>query len=137
VPGIQKLATSDLGVNLAVSLSATTDEVRDRLMPINKRWPIAELLKACRAYPLPQRRRLTFEYVMLDGMNDTAEDARRLVRLLRAPAARSTPSPSTPPDLPDGRRRGADRGLPAIMRRAPHGHPRARAEHLRHAGCCV
>jgi 23S rRNA (adenine2503-C2)-methyltransferase len=83
VPGIQKLAASDLGVNLAVSLSATTDEVRDQLMPINKRWPIAELLEACRGYPLPRRRRLTFEYVMLDGVNDSAEDARRLVRILR------------------------------------------------------
>jgi 23S rRNA (adenine2503-C2)-methyltransferase len=83
VPGIRKLAESDLGVNLAVSLSATTDPVRDRIMPINKRWPIAELLKACREYPLANRRRLTFEYVMLDQVNDTAEDARRLAGLLR------------------------------------------------------
>jgi 23S rRNA (adenine2503-C2)-methyltransferase len=82
VPGIKKLAASDLGVNLAVSLSATTDAIRDQLMPINRRWPIADLLNACRAYPLPNRRRLTFEYVMLDGVNDTAEDAARLVRLL-------------------------------------------------------
>ena len=71
VPGIQKLAASDLGVNLAVSLSATTDVVRDQIMPINRRWPIAELLEACRAYPLPSRRRLTVEYVMLDGVNDS------------------------------------------------------------------
>jgi len=55
-------------VNLAVSLSATTDEVRDQIMPINRRWPLAILLEACRAYPLPNRRRLTFEYVMLDGV---------------------------------------------------------------------
>jgi 23S rRNA (adenine2503-C2)-methyltransferase len=82
VPGIRKLAASDLGVNLAVSLSATTDKVRDRIMPINRRWPIAELLKACRGYPLPNRRRLTFEYVMLDGVNDSGDDARRLVGLL-------------------------------------------------------
>ncbi len=82
VPGIRKLAASDLGVNLAVSLSATTDKVRDRIMPINRRWPIAELLKACREYPLPNRRRLTFEYVMLDGVNDSGDDARGLVGLL-------------------------------------------------------
>ena len=102
VPGIRKLAGSDLGVNLAVSLSATTDEVRDQLMPINTRWPIAELLEACRAYPLPQRRRLTFEYVMLDGVNDTAEDARRLVRLLRGVRCKINLIPfNTTPDLPD------------------------------------
>ncbi len=102
VPGIQKLAASDLGVNLAVSLSATTDEVRDRLMPINKRWPIAELLKACRAYPLPQRRRLTFEYVMLEGVNDSAEDAGRLVRLLRGIRCKINLIPfNATPDLPD------------------------------------
>ena len=102
VPGIQKLAASDLGVNLAVSLSATTDEVRDRLMPINKRWPIAELLKVCRAYPLPRRRRLTFEYVMLDGVNDTLEDAKRLVRLLRGARCKINLIPfNATPDLPD------------------------------------
>jgi 23S rRNA (adenine2503-C2)-methyltransferase len=83
VPGIAKLAASGLGVNLAVSLSATTDAVRDELMPINRRWPIAELLKACRDYPLPNRRRLTFEYVMLDRVNDSDADAGRLAKLLK------------------------------------------------------
>lgn len=83
VPGIQKLGASDLGVNLAVSLNAATDSVRDMIMPINSRWPIATLLEACRAYPLPRRRRLTFEYVMLDGVNDSLEDAKRLATLLR------------------------------------------------------
>jgi 23S rRNA (adenine2503-C2)-methyltransferase len=102
VPGIQKLAASDLAVNLAVSLSATTDAVRDQLMPINRRWPIAELLKACRAYPLPNRRRLTFEYVMLDGVNDTTEDATRLVRLLRGIRCKINLIPfNATPDLPD------------------------------------
>jgi 23S rRNA (adenine2503-C2)-methyltransferase len=102
VPGIAKLAASDLGVNLAVSLSATTDAARDQLMPINRRWPIAELLKACRAYPLPNRRRLTFEYVMLDGMNDSAEDARRLVRLLRGIRCKINLIPfNATTDLPD------------------------------------
>ncbi len=102
VPGIQKLAASDLGVNLAVSLSATTDEVRNQIMPINRRWPIAELLKACRAYPLPNRRRLTFEYVMLDGVNDSREDAKRLVGLLRGIRCKINLIPfNTAPDLPD------------------------------------
>jgi 23S rRNA (adenine2503-C2)-methyltransferase len=102
VPGIQRLAASDLGVNLAVSLSATTDEVRDRIMPINRRWPIAELLKACRGYPLPNRRRLTFEYVMLDGVNDSREDARRLVGLLHGIRCKINLIPfNTALDLPD------------------------------------
>jgi len=102
VPGIKKLAASDLGVNLAVSLSATTDAVRDQLMPINRRWPIGELLTACRAYPLPNRRRLTFEYVMLDGVNDSDEDAARLVRLLRGIRCKINLIPfNATPDLPD------------------------------------
>lgn len=102
VPGIRKLAASDLGVNLAVSLSATTDAVRDQIMPVNRRWPIAELLAACRTYPLPSRRRLTFEYVMLDGVNDSPEDARRLVGLLRGIRCKINLIPfNTAPDLPD------------------------------------
>jgi 23S rRNA (adenine2503-C2)-methyltransferase len=102
VPGIGKLAASDLGVNLAVSLSATTDAVRDEVMPINRRWPITELLAACRAYPLPQRRRLSFEYVMLGGVNDSLDDARRLVRLLHGIRCKVNLIPfNTSPDLPD------------------------------------
>jgi 23S rRNA (adenine2503-C2)-methyltransferase len=101
-PGIKKLAESDLGVNLAVSLSATTDLVRDQLMPINKRWPIAVLLEACRAYPLPDRRRLTVEYVLLDGVNDSPDDAKRLVRLLRGIRCKINLIPfNATPDLPD------------------------------------
>lgn len=69
-------------VNLAVSLHGTTDEQRTRLVPVNRRYPLAELLAACRAVPLPRRKRITFEYVMLDGQNDADADARRLVRLL-------------------------------------------------------
>lgn len=102
VPGIRKLAASDLGVNLAVSLSATTDAVRDQIMPINRRWPITELMEACRAYPLPQRRRLTFEYVMLDGVNDSREDAVRLVGLLSGIRCKINLIPfNATPDLPD------------------------------------
>ncbi len=82
VPRIPRLG-EDVPVNLAVSLNATTDEVRDRIMPINKKWNIEALLGACRAFPLPKRRRITFEYVLLAGLNDTDDDARRLVKLLR------------------------------------------------------
>ncbi|OGR30059.1 MAG: 23S rRNA (adenine(2503)-C(2))-methyltransferase [Desulfuromonadales bacterium GWC2_61_20] len=69
-------------VNLAVSLNATTDAVRDELMPINRRYPLKELMAACRAYPLPPRGRITFEYILIRGVNDSLEDAKRLVKLL-------------------------------------------------------
>jgi 23S rRNA (adenine2503-C2)-methyltransferase len=84
VSGIEKLGREqDLSVNLAISLNATTDAVRDEIMPINKKWNLAKLLSAVRAYPLPRRRRVTFEYVLLGGVNDTLDDAQRLSRLLR------------------------------------------------------
>ncbi len=83
VPEIARTAT-EIGCLLAVSFHATTDEVRDRLVPINKKWNIAALLEALRDYPgLSNSERITFEYVMLDGVNDTKEDAHRLVELLR------------------------------------------------------
>ncbi|TSK06098.1 MAG: 23S rRNA (adenine(2503)-C(2))-methyltransferase RlmN [Geobacter sp.] len=69
-------------VNLAVSLNATTDEVRDQIMPINRRYPLKELLAACKAFPLPSRRWITMEYVMIRDLNDTLDDAKRLVRLI-------------------------------------------------------
>ncbi len=82
VPEIARTAT-EIGCLLAVSFHATTDEVRDQVVPINKRWNIATLLGALRAYPgLSNSERITFEYVMLDGVNDTKEDAHRLVKLL-------------------------------------------------------
>lgn len=83
VPGIDRLAASGIKVNLAVSLNASTDEVRDRIMPVNRRYPLKELLAACRRFPLDNRRRITFEYVMLGGVNDSAEDAERVARMLR------------------------------------------------------
>ena len=83
IPGIRCLARAGLGVNLAVSLVATTDEVRNRLMPINRRYPLRELLQACREFPLPPRRRMTFEYVLMADVNDTSEDAERLLGLLK------------------------------------------------------
>ena len=73
----------DTRVNLAVSLNATEDDTRTRLMPINRRHPIAELMAACSRYPLPPRRKITFEYILMKGINDSLADARRLVKLLR------------------------------------------------------
>jgi len=78
-----KRCGEELGVNLAVSLHAVTDEVRDKLMPINRKYPIRELLQVCREYPgAGNSRRITFEYVMLKGINDSSADARALVKLL-------------------------------------------------------
>ena len=83
VPEIARTA-QEIGCLLAVSFHATTDAVRDRLVPINKRWNIAALLEALRAYPkLSNSERITFEYVMLDGVNDSDADARRLVQLIQ------------------------------------------------------
>ena len=84
VPAIQRFAADELSerVGLAVSLNATTDEVRDDVMPINTRWRIAELLDAVRQMPAERRRDLTFEYVLLAGVNDSEEDAHRLADLV-------------------------------------------------------
>lgn len=83
VGGIERLAKENLKVNLAISLHATSNEIRDRIMPVNKGFAIEELLDACRRFPVAFRQRITFEYVLLDGVNDAPEDARRLVRLLK------------------------------------------------------
>lgn len=82
VPAIRRLG-ADANVNLAISLNATTDEVRDRIMPINKKYPIKDLLDALRSYPLRGRRHFTIEYVLIKNVNDSIEDARRLIKLLR------------------------------------------------------
>ncbi len=78
---------ADLGrdsrVNLAVSLNATDNETRSRLMPINRKYPLEELLGACRHFPLPAGRRITFEYILIKDVNDSIDDARRLARLLQ------------------------------------------------------
>jgi len=81
VPSMDRLL-ADFPVNLAVSLHATTDEVRDRIAPINLRYPLRVLIDACRALPIARRRRITFEYVMLAGVNDSTDDARRLAKML-------------------------------------------------------
>ncbi len=88
VPMIRR-AGAELGVNLAISLHAVTDELRDKIVPINKKYPIAELMDACRAYPgLSNARRITFEYVMLKGVNDSPADARALIKLIEGVPAK-------------------------------------------------
>ncbi len=82
VPVMRRLG-EETQVKLAVSLNATTDAQREALMPLNRRWPLAELMKACRDFPTRNGRRITFEYVLLGGVNDTIEDARRLADLVR------------------------------------------------------
>jgi len=81
-PGIEKLGQEKVRPKLAISLNASNDAQRDALMPINRKYPLAALLEACGNYPLRPWEHLTFEYVMLGGVNDTAEDARRVVKLL-------------------------------------------------------
>jgi 23S rRNA (adenine2503-C2)-methyltransferase len=83
VPGLRRLAGEPVIPNLAISLNATTDPVRDRLIPINRKWNIDTLLQACREFPLEPRRRITFEYVLIGGVNDSSIDAYRLAKLLK------------------------------------------------------
>ncbi len=82
VPVMRRLG-EETPVKLAVSLNATTDAQRDAIMPINRRYPIAEVMKACREFPARNGRRITFEYVLLAGVNDSLDDARRLADLVR------------------------------------------------------
>jgi 23S rRNA (adenine2503-C2)-methyltransferase len=82
VAGIERLGREALGVNLAISLHAATDDVRSRLMPVNRSWNLEALLAAVRRYPLAPRQRVFFEYVLLDGVNDAPQDASGLARLL-------------------------------------------------------
>ena len=82
VPGIYALAREPVRPKLAISLNASTEEQRTSLMPLNRKYSLKDLLAACRAYPLRPRERLTFEYVMLDGINDSSADARRVASLL-------------------------------------------------------
>lgn len=96
VPEIVR-AGEEMGVMLAISLHATTDEIRTRLVPLNRKYPISQLLDACRAYPgLSNARRITFEYVMLKDVNDSLEDARRLTALLRGIPAKVNLIPFNP-----------------------------------------
>ena len=109
LPGIERLGEADLGVNIAISLNAADDHTRNQIMPINKRYPIASLLDACQRFPLQARRRITFEYVLLKDVNDSAEDAWRLSKILRGLPCKINLIPWNPdPHLPFQRPDEAD-----------------------------
>ena len=111
VPGLEELARRARRPNLAVSLSAADDETRTRLMPINRTWPIAELFRALRAWPLEAGRKLTFEYVLVAGVNDSDAAASRLVKLVRTVPSKVNliPLNESPEWLPDLHRPPAER----------------------------
>jgi len=98
VPEMKRLG-QDLTVNLAVSLNAADDETRNFLMPINRKYPLKRLIAACREFPLPNRRMITFEYILIAGVNDRDEDARKLAALLSGLRAKINLIPLNP--LPD------------------------------------
>jgi len=128
VPRIYDLGREEIRPRLAISLTATNDELRNNLFPINRKYPLAELMEACRQYPLGERERLTFEYVMLDGVNDSDQQARELVRLLSGIRAKVNLIPHNPaPELPYAaspmdriiafQKILTERGLPSFIRR--------------------
>jgi 23S rRNA (adenine2503-C2)-methyltransferase len=83
LPELERLSKEKTPFSLAISLNASDEETRSHLMPVNRRYPLKRLLEVCRHFPLRPRTRITFEYVLVGGINDTPQDARRLVRLLR------------------------------------------------------
>jgi 23S rRNA (adenine2503-C2)-methyltransferase len=128
VPRIYDLGREEVRPRLAISLTAANDELRNKLFPINRKYPLAELMEACRRYPLGERERLTFEYVMLEGVNDSDHQARELVRLLSGIRAKVNLIPHNPaPELPYAaspmerilgfQRILTDKGLPSFIRR--------------------
>jgi 23S rRNA (adenine2503-C2)-methyltransferase len=126
VPGIERLGKEKIRPSLAISLNASSDEQRDALMPINRKYPLDVLLDACRRYPLRPREYFTFEYVLLGGVNDTPEDARRVVRLIAHIRAKVNLIPWNPGNLPyraptaesieEFQRILVDKGVPTFVR---------------------
>lgn len=126
VPGIERLAQEKIRPSLAISLNASSDEQRDALMPINRKYPLEVLLDACRKFPLRPREYFTFEYVLLGGVNDSPEDARRVVRLLARIRAKVNVIPWNPGNLPyrsptpesieEFQRILIDKGVPSFVR---------------------
>jgi 23S rRNA (adenine2503-C2)-methyltransferase len=126
---MERLAGEPIMPNLAVSLHATTDEGRSALVPINRKYGLEELIEACRQFPLAKRRRITFEYVLLAGVNDTPEDARRLAKLLAGIKAKVNllplnAAPGIPFERPSDERVNAfakilaDKGVTVSVRRS-------------------
>lgn len=126
VPGIERLAQEKVRPKLAISLNASSNEQRDRIMPINRKYSLEKLLDACRKYPLRPWEWLTFEYVLLGGFNDSPDDARRVVKLLANLRAKVNLIPWNPGDLPYEKPEGArieefrkivtDKGMMAFVR---------------------
>jgi len=100
IPGIERLACEKMRPKLAISLNASSNEQRDKIMPINRKYPIEDLLAACARYPLRPWEHLTFEYVLLGGFNDAPEDARRVAKLLASLRAKVNLIPWNPGELP-------------------------------------
>ena len=126
VPGIERLAREKIRPSLAISLNASSDEQRNSLMPINRKYPLDVLLDTCRRYPLRPREYFTFEYVLLGGVNDSPEDARRVVRLIAHIRAKVNLIPWNPGNLPyraptpgsieEFQRILVDKGVPTFVR---------------------
>jgi 23S rRNA (adenine2503-C2)-methyltransferase len=126
VPGIERLAREKIRPKLAVSLNASSNEQRNEIMPINRKYSLEALLDACRRYPLRPWEHLTFEYVLLGGFNDSIDDARRVVKLLANLRAKVNLIPWNPGDLPYAkpdparieafRKTLADKGVRAFVR---------------------
>jgi len=100
IPGIERLGGEKVRPKLAISLNASSNEQRDKIMPINRKYPIEDLLAACARYPLRPWEHLTFEYVLLGGFNDTPEDARRVAKSLANLCAKVNLIPWNPGELP-------------------------------------
>jgi 23S rRNA (adenine2503-C2)-methyltransferase len=116
LPALERLASEPLMPNLAVSLHATTDEQRNALVPVNRKYSMEQLIEACRRFPLAKRRRITFEYVLLAGVNDSPDDARRLVRALDGIRAKVNLLPLN--EAPAIAKILADRGVTVSVRRS-------------------
>lgn len=126
IPGIARMAREEVRPKLAISLNASNDDQRNEIMPINRKYPIAELLGACRAYPLRAWEHITFEYVLLGGFNDAPDDARRLAKLVNGMRCKVNLIPWNPGELPyhlpDPQRTEAmrriltEKGIPAFVR---------------------
>jgi 23S rRNA (adenine2503-C2)-methyltransferase len=126
LPGIERLGTEKIRPKLAISLNASSNEQRDAIMPINRKYPIEKLIEACERYPLRPWEHLTFEYVLLGGFNDSPEDARRVARLLANLRAKVNLIPWNPGELPfakpdpvrveEFRRILTDKGVRAFVR---------------------
>lgn len=127
VPGIERLGKETPRPRLAVSLGAARDALRDDLMPINRKYDVKTLMEACRGFPLAPRERVTFEYVLLDGLNDAPADARLLARLIRGVRAKVNLIPYNEAGVPGFRAPAQDRanrfreallarGVPATIR---------------------